>query len=228
MATVLIVRAYEVLCVGLWLAGLIWVWRQRRPVYSGVYFGSSTLMVFDWVFNTKWFFRVLYAEPFIPLWSIDGVTQPVALAANYAFFFGAPVLMLVHRREWLDRHLGRWVYAAIFAFGAVLDVAFEIPMVQLGLWTYYQREEFLLWSLKHNGLLDRLQVPALLINGKKDHLSPIGELYLALESGPPTGRVARVYADDGHIAARSEREWGPATWVWMREQLLAGGTAGDG
>jgi len=107
-------------------------------------------MVFDWVFNTKWFFRVLYAEPFIPLWSIDGVTQPVALAANYAFFFGAPVLMLVHRREWLDRHLGRWVYAAIFAFGAVLDVAFEIPMVQLGLWTYYQREEFLLggviWS----------------------------------------------------------------------------------
>jgi esterase FrsA len=89
-----------------------------------------------------------------------------------------------------------------------------------------QREEFLLWSLKHNGLLDRLQVPALLINGKKDHLSPIGELYLALESGPPTGRVARVYADDGHIAARSEREWGPATWVWMREQLLAGRTAG--
>jgi pimeloyl-ACP methyl ester carboxylesterase len=84
-----------------------------------------------------------------------------------------------------------------------------------------QRREFLLWSLKHNGLLDRIQVPALLINGKKDHLSPIGELYLALESGPPTGRVARVYPDDGHIAARSEREWGPATWVWMREQLLS-------
>jgi esterase FrsA len=82
-----------------------------------------------------------------------------------------------------------------------------------------QREEFLLWSLKHNGLLDKLQAPTLLINGKHDHLSPIGELYLALESGPPTGRVARVYADDGHIAARSEREWGPATWIWMREHL---------
>ena len=84
-----------------------------------------------------------------------------------------------------------------------------------------QRAEFLLWSLKHNGLLDKLQAPALLINGKNDHLSPIGELYLALESGPPTGRVARVYADDGHIAARSEPQWGPATWVWMRQQLLA-------
>jgi pimeloyl-ACP methyl ester carboxylesterase len=84
-----------------------------------------------------------------------------------------------------------------------------------------QRADFLLWSMKHNGLLDKLQAPTLLINGKKDHLSPIGDLYLALESGPPTGRVARVYPDDGHIAARSEREWGPATWTWMREQLLA-------
>lgn len=84
-----------------------------------------------------------------------------------------------------------------------------------------QQEEFLLWSLKHNGLLDKLLVPCLLINGKHDHLSPIGELYLALESGPPTSRTARVYADDGHIAARSEKEWGPATWIWMREQLAA-------
>jgi pimeloyl-ACP methyl ester carboxylesterase len=83
-----------------------------------------------------------------------------------------------------------------------------------------QRSEFLMWSLKHNGLLDKLQVPLLLINGKHDHLSPIGELYLALESGPPTSRVARVYAEDGHIAARNEPEWGPAAWSWLREQLL--------
>jgi pimeloyl-ACP methyl ester carboxylesterase len=83
-----------------------------------------------------------------------------------------------------------------------------------------QRREFLTWSLKHNALLDKLQVPVLLINGKHDHLSPIGELYLALESGPPTSRVARVYPDDGHIAARNESEWGPATWAWLREQLV--------
>ena len=82
-----------------------------------------------------------------------------------------------------------------------------------------QRSEFLKWSLKHNGLLDNLTMPMLLINGKHDHLSPIGELYLALESGPPTSRVARVYADDGHIAARNESEWGPASWRWLREEL---------
>jgi fermentation-respiration switch protein FrsA (DUF1100 family) len=82
-----------------------------------------------------------------------------------------------------------------------------------------QREEFLRWSLKDNGLLDKLTMPMYMVNGKVDHLSPIGNLYLALESGPPTGRVARVYPDDGHIAAKNEREWGPAAWSWMREQL---------
>ncbi len=82
-----------------------------------------------------------------------------------------------------------------------------------------QRREFLRWSLKDNGLLDKLTMPMYLVNGKIDHLTPIGNLYLALESGPPTGRVARVYPDDGHIAAKNEREWGPAAWQWLREQL---------
>ena len=82
-----------------------------------------------------------------------------------------------------------------------------------------QRKEFMRWSLKDNGLLDKLTMPMFMINGKIDHLTPIGNLYLALESGPPTGRVARVYPDDGHIAAKNEREWGPAAWQWLREQL---------
>lgn len=78
-----------------------------------------------------------------------------------------------------------------------------------------QRKEFLRWSLKDNGLLEKLTMPMFLVNGKQDHLTPIGNLYLALESGPPAGRVARVYPDDGHIAARNEREWGPAAWNWL-------------
>lgn len=82
-----------------------------------------------------------------------------------------------------------------------------------------QRKEFLRWSLKDNGLLEKLTMPMFLVNGKVDHLTPIGNLYLALESGPPTGRVARVYPDDGHIAARNEREWGPASWKWLRQEL---------
>jgi hypothetical protein len=65
-----------------------------------------------------------------------------------------------------------------------------------------QRAEFLRWSLKDNGLLDNLRMPMYQVNGKVDHLTPISNLYHALESGQPTGRVARVYADDGHIAAK--------------------------
>jgi pimeloyl-ACP methyl ester carboxylesterase len=84
-----------------------------------------------------------------------------------------------------------------------------------------QRKDFLLWSLKDNGLLDNLTMPMYLVNGKQDHLTPIGNLYMALESGPPTGRVARVYPDDGHIAARNEREWGPASWKWLSDVLRA-------
>jgi pimeloyl-ACP methyl ester carboxylesterase len=85
-----------------------------------------------------------------------------------------------------------------------------------------QRKDFLLWSLKDNGLLDNLTMPMFLVNGKIDHLTPIGNLYMALESGPPTGRVARVYPDDGHIAARNEREWGPASWKWLAGVLMQG------
>lgn len=85
-----------------------------------------------------------------------------------------------------------------------------------------QRQEFLTWSLKDNGLLDNLTMPMFLVNGKVDHLTPIGNLYMALESGPPTGRVARVYPDDGHIAARNEREWGPAAWKWLAGVLIEG------
>jgi fermentation-respiration switch protein FrsA (DUF1100 family) len=84
-----------------------------------------------------------------------------------------------------------------------------------------QRTEFLRWSLKDNGLLQNLTMPMLLINGKQDHLTPIGNLYMLLESGPPTGRTARVYENDGHIAAKNESEWAPAGWKWLRQELTA-------
>ncbi len=82
-----------------------------------------------------------------------------------------------------------------------------------------QRREFLRWSLKDQGLLDKLTMPMYLVNGKIDHLTPIGNLYMLLESGPADGRVARVYPDDGHIAARNERVWAPAAWAWLRGVL---------
>lgn len=158
MNATMVVRGFELLCVGLWLAGIFMVRRMRSPVAAGIYFGSSTLMVYDWVFNMNWFFRVVYADAFLPLWTIQGVKQPIALAANYAFFFGVPVLLLVRNRDWLDRRLGAWGYLAVFGLGALLDLSFEIPMVKLGIWTYYQAPAFMLggvpWSnFWYSGLL---------------------------------------------------------------------------
>ena len=52
-------------------------------------------------------------------------------------------------------------------------------------------------SLKTQGLLDLPSVPMLLINGKRDELQTIEDLYLLLEGGSP--KTARVYPEGGHM-----------------------------
>jgi hypothetical protein len=150
LANLLVVRGFELLCVGLWVWGIFWVWSMHSAVTAGVYFGSSTLTVYDWIFSTNWFFRVTYDSQFIPLWRIEGVVQPVALVANYAFYFGIPVLLLVRKRDWLDRHFGGWGYLVVFLLGAALDAAFEIPAVRLGLWTYHQAPAYLVGGVPYS------------------------------------------------------------------------------
>jgi len=82
-----------------------------------------------------------------------------------------------------------------------------------------QRREFLRWSLKDNGLLDKLTMPMYLVNGKIDHLTPIGNLYLALESGPPTGARRTRLSDDGHIGGEKRTRMGTRQLEVVREQL---------
>lgn len=80
---------------------------------------------------------------------------------------------------------------------------------------------FSLWALSELGILDRITQPLLMINGKHDHLAPIGNIYFMLEHGPVTGREARIYPDDGHCAFKHYREWAPASFSWLREKLTA-------
>jgi pimeloyl-ACP methyl ester carboxylesterase len=77
------------------------------------------------------------------------------------------------------------------------------------------------WALSELGLVDRITQPVLMINGKLDHLAPIGNIYFMLESGPATGRRARVYADAGHCAFRYFDEWAPASFRWLATELAA-------
>ena len=84
-----------------------------------------------------------------------------------------------------------------------------------------EKEEgiFANWALSELGILDAITQPVLMVNGKLDHLAPVGNIYFMLESGPATGREARVYADAGHCAFKYYKEWAPASFAWIREKL---------
>ncbi len=82
-----------------------------------------------------------------------------------------------------------------------------------------EQEIFDNWSLQALGIVDDITMPILMINGKHDHLAPIGNIYYMLEHGPATGREARVYADDGHCAFKNFDHWAPACFEWLAEKL---------
>ncbi|MGH9040673.1 MAG: hypothetical protein ACRDZ3_10640 [Acidimicrobiia bacterium] len=159
MANVVAVRIFELVCLGLWLYGIYWVRRSKNPVYVGVYIGSTGLIGFDWIFNTNWFFRVEFDEKFIDLFRIQGVSEPLAMALNYAFYFGLPVLLLVHHRDAIDRRCGKLGYLWVFLGACAILPMFEMPAVSwLHLWTYYQEPAFELggvtWSnIWYSGML---------------------------------------------------------------------------
>ena len=84
-----------------------------------------------------------------------------------------------------------------------------------------ERAEFKRWALSEQGILDNITMPVLMINGKHDHLAPIGNIYFMLEHGPATGKEARVYADAGHCAFKYQSHWAPATFAWLAAKLGA-------
>jgi len=103
---------------------------------------------------------------------------------------------------------------ASYVFGAPGDTtSFET-------WTV-EREKALFkeWALSEQGILERITMPVLMINGKHDHLAPIGNIYFMFESGPVGSREARIYADAGHCAFKYYKEWAPASFRWLAEKL---------
>ncbi|MGH9245243.1 MAG: alpha/beta hydrolase family protein [Acidimicrobiales bacterium] len=101
-----------------------------------------------------------------------------------------------------------------YVFGAPGDApTFEPTTLE------HEEELFRRWSLSELGLVDEVVCPILMINGKRDHLAPIGNIYYMLEHGPVTGREARVYPDDGHCAFKHRPEWAPAAFRWLASKL---------
>ncbi len=87
--------------------------------------------------------------------------------------------------------------------------------------TTVEREEALFrrWALSELGLVDKIVCPVLMINGKQDHLAPVGNIYYMLEHGPVTGKEARIYPDDGHCAFKYFDHWAPESFRWLAEKL---------
>ena len=85
-----------------------------------------------------------------------------------------------------------------------------------------EEELFERWSLSELDLVEKIVCPVLMINGKQDHLAPIGNIYYMIEHGPVTGKEARIYPDDGHCAFKYFEQWVPRIFP------LAEGEADDG
>jgi hypothetical protein len=79
--------------------------------------------------------------------------------------------------------------------------------------------EFPRWALSEQGIVENITMPVLMINGKVDHLNPIGNIYFMLETGPVTGKEARVYSDAGHCAFKYFDHWAPGSFRWLAEKL---------
>jgi dipeptidyl aminopeptidase/acylaminoacyl peptidase len=90
--------------------------------------------------------------------------------------------------------------------------------------TSVEKEEanFKRWALSELGIVDKIVCPILMINGKQDHLAPIGNIYYMLEHGPVTGKEARIYPDDGHCAFKYFEEWAPESFRWIGEKTASG------
>ncbi|MFB0994129.1 MAG: alpha/beta fold hydrolase [Paracoccaceae bacterium] len=75
------------------------------------------------------------------------------------------------------------------------------------------------WALSSLGLLDKITMPVLMINGDNDHLAPIGNIHYLLTGGPIGTRAAKVYPGSGHCAFEHQPEWGPASFKWLADKL---------
>ena len=75
------------------------------------------------------------------------------------------------------------------------------------------------WSLDSLGLVEKINMPVLMINGDQDGLAPASNIYFMLQSGKPGFRSAKIYKNSGHCAFDHQLEWGPVAFEWLAERL---------
>lgn len=155
MTSLAIVRSYEIIGALLFIGGLIWVWRSRNPLYYGAYTGASIGGgVYEWIFDSRYYFRLTADDKFIAAWVMDGVPAPLAMILFYAFFFGIPLLWLVHRHEALVARFGpRGLYGMLALLGIIGTPLFECLNTSVTqIYRYHQADRYLLWGMPWSNL----------------------------------------------------------------------------
>lgn len=142
MANELVLRGFEIGGSATYLGALLICLRMRSAFYLGIFAACNLLVFWDWIFNLKWFFNVVFDPRLLSLWTIQGERETLAAALAFVGFYYWVFHLLVRYADALDRRLGRWQYPLLYVVSAVYLLAFEILFVDLGVWTYYQQDGF--------------------------------------------------------------------------------------
>lgn len=155
MVDLIWIRLYELLSLVLAIGGLVYVIRRRNALYTGLFIGSAVGGgVFEWIFDTRWFFNLTPDPRLITMWSLDGVQSPAAMVFFYTFFFGIPLILLVEHSPALFRRFGALGTTAMLvvaaAVGVLLFEGFNTSVIQV--YTYHQAPQYLVWGMPWSNL----------------------------------------------------------------------------
>jgi len=152
-ASLAIIRLYEIVSLLLFLGGALYVWRSKNPVFYGVYLASALGGgVMEWVFDSKYYFRLTTDERFITAWTIAGEKAAAAMILFYSFFFGIPVVLLRDNCQVLNRNLGHYgTYLFSIALGFFGTPLFECTNTYVAhIYKYHQRDEYLFYGMPYS------------------------------------------------------------------------------
>lgn len=146
---------YEIVSIVAFLAALGWAINSKNPFNLGAVIGGFFLFVFDWIWCGKWFFNATFTSnlTMIPGIDIMGQQYPIAVACNWSVGFGLMPLLLSKYHGTLSSKLGMLHVPVVLVVAAVFDMLAEIPLVSgLGVYTYHQSPEYLLWGVAWSNL----------------------------------------------------------------------------
>ncbi|RMJ08340.1 hypothetical protein BHE90_005643 [Fusarium euwallaceae] len=149
------IRLYETISLTLFAGGLIYVYRSRNPLFYGAYLASSVGGgVMEWVFDSKYYFRLTTDDRFYTAWTMAGEKAALAMVLFYAFFFGIPLVLLHDYRSNLYATLGRpGTYVAVAVLGFVGTPMFECTNTSVThIYKYHQKEEYLFHGMPYSNL----------------------------------------------------------------------------